>query len=200
MRVAKQPESTPITDLQEMLRLIDPTLSLGYDGLYGKETAAAVEAFQKKEGLPPTGQTDSDTWESIRRAYKEQQILLGRAHPLFLVLQPNQVITRGSDNVHLYVMQGALTALGQFYEDLPPFAITGVLDEPTARAVIWFQDKAGLPQTGDLDRKTWAHLAHEYRQVVGDGTGSFPVRTAQDPKNDTPRGRTTQDEQLTPST
>ncbi len=187
MRVAKQPETTPITDLQEMLRLIDPTLSLGYDGQYGKETAAAVEAFQRDQGLPPTGQTDLDTWDAIRRAYKEQQIFRGKAHPLYLVLQPNQVISRGSDNIHLFVMQGALTALGQFYEDLPPFTITGILDEPTSRAVLWFQDKAGLPQTGEIDKKTWAHLAHEYRQVVGDGTGTFPIRTAQDPKNDTPR-------------
>ena len=138
MRVAKQPETTPISDLQEMLRLIDPTLSLGYDGQYGKETAAAVEAFQRNQGLPPTGQTDLDTWEAIRRAYKDQQIFLGKAHPLFLVLQPNQVITKGSDNIHLFVMQGALTALGQFYEGLPPFTITGILDEPTSRAVVWF--------------------------------------------------------------
>lgn len=190
MRVAKQPENTPITDLQEMLRLIDPTLSLGYDGQYGKETAAAVEQFQRAQGLPPTGQTDQDTWEAIRRAYRDQQIFLGQAHPLRLVLQPNQVIKKGSDNIHLYVMQGALTALAQFYGDIPPFAITGILDDPTARAVIWFQGKAGLPETGEIDKKTWAHLAHEYRQVVGDGTGSFPIRTAQDPKNDTPRRST----------
>lgn len=177
MRVAKQPETTPISDLQEMLRLIDPTLSLGYDGQYGPETAAAVKDFQEKNGLPPTGQADQETWDTLRSTYEEQKIFLGKAHPLFLVLQPNQVIERGSDNIHLYVMQGALTALGQFYEDQPPFAITGILDDPTAQALIWFQDKAGLPQTGTIDKKTWAHLAHEYRQVVGDGTGSFPVRT-----------------------
>ncbi len=177
MRVAKQPENTPITDLQEMLRLIDPTLSLGYDGIYDKETADAVSAFQTAQGLTPTGETDQETWDAIRRTYKDRQIFQGQAHPLLLVLQPDQVIGKGSDNLHLYVMQGALTALGQFYEDLPPFAITGVLDDPTANAVIWFQDKAGLPTTGDIDKKTWAHLAHEYRQVVGDGTGTFPVRT-----------------------
>ncbi len=177
MRVAKQPENTPVTDLQEMLRLIDPTLSLGYDGQYGTETANAVSAFQTAKGLPVTGETDQETWDAIRREYKEQQVYKGPAHPLLLVLQPDQVIERGSDNVHLYVMQGALTALGQFYEDLPTFAVTGTLDEPTAQAVIWFQDRAGLPQTGNIDKKTWAYLAHEYRQIVGDGTGTFPIRT-----------------------
>ena len=177
MRVAKQPENTPITDLQEMLRLIEPNLSLGYDGIYGKETAAAVESFQKKNDITPTGQTDQETWDAIRNAYEDQKIYLGKAHPLLLVLQPNQIIKKGSDNVHLYVMQGVLTAMGQFYEDLPAFSITGKLDEPTSAAVVWFQEKAGLPQTGEIDKKTWAHMAHEYRQVVGDGTGTFPIRT-----------------------
>ena len=176
MRVAKQPENTPISDLQEMLRLIDPTLNLGYDGIYGKETADAVSAFQTAQGLPVTGETDQTTWDTIRKEYKEQKIYKGPAHPLYLVLQPDQVIERGSDNVHLFVIQGALTAMGQFYEDLPTFAITGTLDDPTAQAVIWFQDKAGLPQTGSIDKKTWAYLAHEYRQITGDGTGTFPIR------------------------
>ena len=177
MRVAKQPDTTPITDLQEMLRLIDPTLNLGYDGQYGKETAQAISDFQTAKGLPATGETDQVTWDAIGKEYKEQQIFKGPAHPLLPILQPDQVIERGSDNLHLYMMQGALTAMGQFYEDLPAFAITGILDEPTAQAVIWFQDRAGLPQTGNIDKKTWACLAHEYRHIVGDGTGSFPVRT-----------------------
>ncbi len=176
MRVAKQPDRTPVTDLQEMLRLIDPTANLGYDGIYGEATAGAVKKLQQEQGLPETGEVDQDTWKAIRKRYKDQQILLGQAHPLLLVLQPNQVIEKGSDNLHLYMMQGVLTALGQFYTDVPPFAITGVLDEPTSQAVIWFQERAGLPQSGEIDKKTWASLAHEYRQVVGDGTGRFPVR------------------------
>jgi peptidoglycan hydrolase-like protein with peptidoglycan-binding domain len=176
MRVAKQPESTPITDLQEMLRLIDPEAKLSYDGLYGKETADAVRKFQESQGFNPTGETDQETWDAIRKIYNEKKLFLGPAHPLLLVLQPNQVIGKGSDNIHLYVMQGALAALAQFYDSVPPFTITGVLDEPTSKAVAWFQEKADLPQTGEIDRKTWAHLAHEYRQVVGDGTGSFPIR------------------------
>ena len=176
MRVAKQPDRTPVTDLQEMLRLIDPTSALGYDGIYGEATEKAVRQVQKEQGLPETGEVDESTWDASRKRYKDQEIFLGQAHPLLLVLQPNQVIEKGSDNVHLYMMQGVLTALGQFYADAPTFAITGVLDEPTSQAVVWFQERAGLPRSGEIDKKTWASLAHEYRLVVGDGTGRFPVR------------------------
>lgn len=193
MRVAKQPERTPITDLQEMLRLIDPSSKLGYDGIYGEETEESIRNYQTQNNLPQTGQVDHDTWRSIRKTYKEQKIFQGPAHPLLLVLQPNQVIRKGSDNLHLYMMQAVLTALRQFYLDVPPFSITGILDEPTSKAVIWFQERAGLPANGEIDKRTWAHLAHEYRQVVGDGSGSFPIRSAQDPSTDSPRVSTSQD-------
>ena len=76
-----------------------------------------------------------------------------------------------------------LTALAQLYSDVPPFRITGILDEPTARALVWFQERAGLPQSGELDKLTWRHLAHEYRQTIGDGSGSFPIRIAQAPES-----------------
>jgi murein L,D-transpeptidase YcbB/YkuD len=184
MRVAKQPERTPVTDLQEMLRLIDPSVKLSYDGIYDDTTSQAVKKLQKDQNLPQTGEVDGETWKAIRKAYKDQQIYLGQAHPLLLVLQPNQVIQKGSDNLHLYMMQAVLTALAQFYADVPTFAVTGILDEPTAQAVIWFQEKAGLPQNGEIDKKTWAALAHEYRQVVGDGTGQFPIRMTQNPEDD----------------
>lgn len=181
MRVAKQPERTEITDLQEMLRLIDPSTTLSFDGHYGPETERDVRAFQRDNGLPETGAVDLDTWQVIRKEYKKQQVLQGQAYPLQIVLQPNQVIERGSDNLHLYLIQALLTALKQFYLDMPAFRITGILDDPTARALVWFQDRAGLPKNGEVDKLTWKHLAHEYRQVVGDGTGSFPIRVAQPP-------------------
>ena len=183
MRVAKQPERTPITDLQEMLRLIDPDTKLSYDGHYGPETERDVRNFQRKNGLKESGVADFETWEAIRKAYKTQQILLGQAEPLRIILHPNQVIGRGSDNLHLYLIQALLTALRQLYLDVPPLRITGVLDEPTARAIGWFQARAGLPQSGDVDKLTWRQLVHEYRQIVGDGSGSFPVRVAQIPED-----------------
>ena len=40
----------------------------------------------------------------------------------------------------------------------------------------WLQACCDLPQSGELDKNTWRFLAHEYRSMVGDGTGTFPVR------------------------
>ena len=182
MRVAKQPERTPITDVQEMLRLLNYDSPLSYDGLYGTETDKEVRRFQRENGLPETGVVDGDTWEAIRKAYRRALVLQGQAEPLRIVLQPNQVIGKNSDNLHVYLLQALLLAMKELYLDVPPVKVTGILDSPTARALVWFQERAGLPTTGELDKLTWKHLVHEYRQLIGDGTGSFPVRTLQLPE------------------
>jgi peptidoglycan hydrolase-like protein with peptidoglycan-binding domain len=37
----------------------------GVDGVYGQDTAAAIEAFQQARGLPPTGALDPVTWQAL---------------------------------------------------------------------------------------------------------------------------------------
>lgn len=191
MRVAKQPERTPITDVQEMLRLINYDSPLSYDGLYGTETEGDVRRFQRENGLPETGVVDGDTWEAIRKAYQRALVLQGQAEPLRIVLQPNQVIGKNSDNLHVYLLQALLLAIKELYLDVPPVKLTGILDAPTSKALTWFQERAGLPPTGELDKLTWKHLVHEYRQIIGDGTGSFPVRIQQLPESPEDQRRST---------
>ncbi len=181
MRIGKQPEVTPITDLQEMLRTIYPDTFLSKDGIFGAETKQEVERFQSQYGLPTTGIADLATWEAIVREFELANVLLSEAEPLLIVLQPNQVLKRGSKNVHLYLLQGILTALSRYYDQMPIVDFSGVLDEPTADALSWFQRYSALPITGELDKQTWRHLAKHYRSVVGDGSGSFPIRIAQRP-------------------
>jgi peptidoglycan hydrolase-like protein with peptidoglycan-binding domain len=191
MRVAKQPERTPITDLQEMLRLINPDTPLSYDGLYGSETERDVRRFQRENGLTETGVVDGDTWEAIRKAYQRQLVLQGQAEPLRIVLQPNQVIGKNSDNLHIFLLQALLLAMKELYLEVPPVKVTGILDAPTERALIWFQERAGLEPSGELDKLTWKYLVHEYRQIIGDGTGSFPVRIQQLPETPEDQRRST---------
>jgi hypothetical protein len=51
----KGDSSTAVVELQRALRIPD-------DGIYGKQTAWAVETFQQREGLDPTGTVDVKTW------------------------------------------------------------------------------------------------------------------------------------------
>lgn len=186
MSFAKPPEYAPIHDLQTMLRTLLPEQGLGRDGIYGKQTHEAVREFQRQQSLPQTGVTDQKTWDALVRAYEHELVLRSEAAPLQIVLQPHQVLERGSKNLHLYLVQAMLRALAQFYYDMPVFAVTGALDDPTAKALIRLQQAAELPQTGTLDKQTWRHLAAQYRSMVGDGTGSYPIRRTHRPAPERP--------------
>lgn len=58
-----------IKELQEKLRIaLGGRLKSGIwrrDGVFGSATEGAVEAFQKEQGLPETGEADYDTWEKL---------------------------------------------------------------------------------------------------------------------------------------
>ena len=53
---------------------------------------------------------------------------------------------------------------------MPRAETGGTYGEELSDAVIWVQKRAGLPQTGDINRATWKYIARLYRTTVGDGT------------------------------
>lgn len=160
----------PVRSLQTMLRILaedDKTLpTLIPDGIYGSQTRNAVSAFQRKFGIPVTGVTDQTTWERIVAEQTTALIRLGPAEPLQLILNPNQVLRRGERHPYLYLVQSMLVALGQIYGSITPPGISSVLDEATADALSSFQYLSALPQTGELDKITWKHLALQYPLAV----------------------------------
>ena len=70
-------------------------------------------------------------------------------------------------------------SVGQLDPEFPNFNPSGTLDEDTALALLKFQRISGLEETGELDKNTWRHLAKQYRLMIGDGTGRFPLRRTQ---------------------
>lgn len=156
----------PVRSLQTMLRVIaenDPDIpSVIPDGIYGRDTMRSVSAFQRSAGLPSTGITDQRTWEAIVRRYEPALIEQGEAEPLLIILNPGQVIKRGDRNPNLYIVQAILTVLSELYAAITPPSRNGVLDLPTANSISSFQQMHLLPVTGELDKKTWKHLALQY--------------------------------------
>ena len=152
--------------LQTMLRVIgeaDGTVPpVVPDGIYGQNTMGAVSAFQRQQGLPPTGITDQATWERIAQAYDPALVRVGEAQPIEIILEPDQVFRRGDRSPYLYLMQAMLIFLAEDHKDMDPPQVTGTLDSTTAQALAAFQILAGLPPTGELDRITWQYLAHHF--------------------------------------
>ncbi len=67
-------QSLYIRELQEYLRYLsfyDASLpEIGVDGIYGRETAEAVAAFQELYQMDPTGRVDRVTWDLIYALYR----------------------------------------------------------------------------------------------------------------------------------
>ena len=156
----------PIRGLQTMLRVIaldDPTIPLIVpDGIYGQTTLRAVTAFQRRENLPLTGITDQRTWDAIVRSYQPAQARVGKAEPIEIIMDRNQVFSLGDEGPYIFLMQSMLIWLFSFEEETPALQHNGRFDKDTQNALIAFQELAGLEPTGELDKYTWMHLSRHF--------------------------------------
>ena len=166
MKPAESFLDQPIRSLQTMLRTIasiEPNqINVVPDGVSGPQTAAAVRSFQRRQGLNPTGIVDHATHEQIVQAYERAYIEAERAQPVQITLDPGQILRRGERNNHLYLVQSILTVLHLLDTRIPAPPHTGILDAATAESVAAFQTFAGLPPTGEIDKRTWKDLALYY--------------------------------------
>lgn len=165
----RPPESfveQPIRSLQTMLRVLaedDRSLpTVVPDGIYGPSTMNAVTAFQRRVGLPVTGIADQTTWEEIVAAYEPAIIRVGKAQPIEILLEPGQVLSNGDSSPYIYLVQAMLTQLSNDHPTIVPPGSSGVIDAITEESVTQFQQLAGLPATGAVDRITWKHLVLQF--------------------------------------
>ena len=166
MKPAESFVQQPVRSLQTMLRTIasiDPNqINVIPDGIYGSQTAAAVRSFQRRQGLNPTGVVDQATHERIIQEYEQAYIEAKKAQPVQINLDPGQVLRRGEQNNHIYLAQSMLTVLHLLDSRIPLPPHNGILDPGTAESVAAFQSFAGLPPTGEIDKRTWKDLALYY--------------------------------------
>ncbi len=160
----------PVRSLQTMLRAISELEEefpyIVPDGIYGKQTHGAVSYFQRTRGLPVTGATDQVTWERIAEDYERALVELSPAQPLQIFLDPGEVIRSGDRGNNVLLVQLILTALADVYCSMVAPDMTGILDAQTQESILSFQYMSALPQTGEVDKITWQHLALQYPLAV----------------------------------
>ena len=175
MRPAESFIGQPIRSLQTMLRVLAEDspryTSVTPDGIYGPDTMAAVTRFQRNHGISPTGITDQQTWEAIVAEYEPALVRQDSAFPLFILLDPGQVIQKGERHPHVGLVQAILAVLADTYDSIPHPGHSGILDDATADSLASFQQLSALPMTGQLDKVTWKQLAAHYPLAAGLQTG-----------------------------
>ncbi len=150
------------------------------DGIYGQSTANQIKAFQLYKGLPPTGETDEITWDSLYSSYQGITDYLTERNQLTPVPTepfPGVTLRRGDVGPSVATFKSYLSYLSKVFFDIPPVAENNVFDQRTQNAVKEFQRIFSLPETGTVDEKTWNTLRDVY-SVVRAGqqrlTGQYP--------------------------
>lgn len=139
------------------------------DGKYGPETSAAVRAFQTKNGLSPTGNTDFETWTAIVDAYdalQRQNILPQKisGYPLDI---PH--LKEGDDFEEIYLLQIMLRKMARIFKNITMPDLTGIYDKKTSQAVEDFSRLYGKESNGKVDRELWNILTDTYNAFSDNG-------------------------------
>lgn len=175
MRPGESFVGQPVRSLQTMLRVLaehdDRYRTVVPDGVYSPQTMQAVAQFQRVHGLPVTGVTDQQTWEEVVRRHEPALIFVDEAQPVEVILNPNEVLILGDSSPYLYVAQAMLIVLANIYASISAPPSTGILDNATSDSLASFQALSGLPVTGNLDKRTWKHLALHFPLAANLGQG-----------------------------
>lgn len=159
--------NAPIYSLQMMLQALsvihDEIPVVIPDGIFGKDTEAAVSAFQKLFQLPVTGTVGLETFQSIVSAYDAAMPLLLPPSSPVMLYPTEMLIDLEQSHPHVYLIQAMMSALHQNYQEILETSLTGRIDESTANNIRMIQNAASLPSNGKLDKLTFDAIARIYR-------------------------------------
>lgn len=170
----------PVLAIQRDLRRIrknypaipDITGSLG---IYDQETENAVKKFQEIFTLPITGVVDKGTWYKIKYVYNSVKKLsdlysegLSEEEATFLY---TDLLKYGDTGIEVEYIHYFLDAIAFLDPDIPRLPTNSIYNNNTVTMVKAFQEKYGLPVTGEFDYTDWTVLKNAYRTILK----SFPL-------------------------
>lgn len=129
------------------------------DGIYGDNTVKAVSAFQKKIGIPVTGNVDAMTLSVLNRVIDKGNRGTGS--------QIEDELTLGDSGDRVIKLQNLLLLHGY-----NPGGVDGQFGNGTKQAVMKLQKKNSMPLTGVVDEGVWNRLSRapsltgDYKQMM----------------------------------
>ena len=168
-----QHSGQPVSSLQYMLNQLaihDPKLvRLAVDGVFGERTLEAVMVFQREYHPPVTGVVNMETWDAIREAYFQVELLYGIPPALNVLPNGSYTAAEGTESEPMLIVQAMFVSLNKKVSNFSLCKMNSCNDGETHENIRIVQGLAGLPVTGVLDRATWAYLVQLYQALVTRG-------------------------------
>ena len=139
------------------------------DGIYGSRTEAAVRAFQQIFGLSADGIVGPATWYQIVRLYTavtRLSELRSQGQQFYAInWSPPTTLQVGNTGDKVRQLQYMLSVLSNYIQSIPNVTVDGVYGQGTRAAVLAFQRRYGLPETGTVGQTTWDTLYDQYSGI-----------------------------------
>ena len=135
---------------------------IGLTGVYDEATRNALLAFQKINGLHPSGYIDAPALFMLVR--KNNDYLRRAQRPGRIAVSNSDFadVKKGGQKDLVYSIKLILNSFYRRYSNYPELEMTNIYDEKTEEAISLFQQRSMLPVTGIVDLKTWNTLCQIY--------------------------------------
>ncbi len=139
------------------------------DGIYGSRTENSVRAFQEIFNLTPDGIVGPATWYRIVRLYTavtRLSELRSQGQQFYAInWSPPTALQLGNTGDQVRFLQYMLSVLSTYIPSIPPVTVDGAYGPATRAAVLAFQRRYGLPETGTVGVTTWDTLYDQYSGI-----------------------------------
>lgn len=137
------------------------------DGIFGPETERGVIAFQKQNGLEPTGTVDYETW--VRLMEKANGYVKKNAGPFPIfpyVSDGESSVLPEDEGKAIWFLQAMLIAIAEKYSGFDDVVLNGKNDEATRNAIKYIH-KCETDEScdGALTRRTWNSVARLFNAI-----------------------------------
>ena len=139
------------------------------DGIFGSQTETAVRAYQRIFNLTPDGIVGPSAWYSIVQLYTavtKLSELRSQGQQFYAInWSPPTTLQTGSTGDKVRQLQYMLSVLSSYIQSIPPVTVDGVYGQATRAAVLAFQRRYQLPETGTVGQATWDTLYDQYSGI-----------------------------------
>ena len=162
------------------------------DGIFGSRTEASVRRFQEIFDLTPDGIVGKATWYALVRLYTavtRLSELRSQGQQFYSInWEYPDPIQEGDTGDKVRHLQYMLSVLSAYIKNIPPITVDGIFGPVTRDAVVAAQRWFGLPETGQVDDRTWDEIYDQFAGIENTSLRNGEVFPAIRPTNGSRQG------------